>query len=397
MIFYDTNALIFLKQEAFKEKFYISDVTLSELEHIKTSRSKDESVKHSVRRVNKLLDENPDLYEVIFFSPEWTTIGSVIGDTPDSRICACARHAKDVYGSDLIFVTGDISCKTIASRIFGLSVKSVFDYKEPIYTGYKEIKGDTNTVNYLMENMDLSDWSANEYLLITNTEENTVKEMRFDGTKFVALKLPPSKFIKGKNALQRCALDLLLNPDITVCAVLGGYGSGKSHLSMKMGLYLVRDKGTQSRLLGVREPRGEGAPVGYLPGSLEDKTDLFFAPLAQQLDNGEFELEQLKQRGQIDCQIPYYLKGTTFNETIILCDEAEDLDEKQLKLVGTRLGKNSQIFFAGDYKQSLIDTSANNALVRMCNEFKGNPKFGCIYLGEDVRSTTSKMFATLFE
>ena len=33
----------------------------------------------------------------------------------------------------------------------------------------------------------------------------------------------------------------------------------------------------------------------------------------------------------------------------------------------------------------------------MCNEFKGNEKFGCIYLGEDVRSETSKMFADLFE
>jgi hypothetical protein len=33
----------------------------------------------------------------------------------------------------------------------------------------------------------------------------------------------------------------------------------------------------------------------------------------------------------------------------------------------------------------------------MCNEFKGNEKFGCIYLGEDVRSETSKLFADLFE
>lgn len=37
----------------------------------------------------------------------------------------------------------------------------------------------------------------------------------------------------------------------------------------------------------------------------------------------------------------------------------------------------------------------NNLLVKMCNEFKGNERFGCIYLGEDVGSETSKMFADL--
>ena len=56
--------------------------------------------------------------------------------------------------------------------------------------------------------------------------------MRWDGEKFVGLKLPPSKFIKGKNALQRCALDMLNNPSITVCAILGEYGSGKSFLAL---------------------------------------------------------------------------------------------------------------------------------------------------------------------
>ena len=52
--------------------------------------------------------------------------------------------------------------------------------------------------------------------------------MRWNGEKFVALKLPPSKFIKGKNALQRCALDMLINPSITICALLGLPGSGKT-------------------------------------------------------------------------------------------------------------------------------------------------------------------------
>ena len=285
--------------------------------------------------------------------------------------------------------------KNIA-RYLGLEVCSVVG-KENIYKGYKTIKGTSEQINIAMENIDFSDWNINEYLIIQNTDDDSEKEMRFDGERFVSLKLPSSKFIKAKNSLQRCALDILNNQDITIAAILGGYGSGKSFISMQMALYNVQEKGYQSKILGIRSPQGEGVDVGYLPGTLEDKTDNFFLPLVQQLNGGEFELESLKQRGVLESNIPYYLKGTTYNDTIMLVDEAEDLDEKQIRLVGTRVGSNSKIYFAGDYKQSVINTTTNNALVKMCNEFKGNKQFATIYLGEDVRSSTSKMFANLFE
>ena len=157
------------------------------------------------------------------------------------------------------------------------------------------------------------------------------------------------------------------------------------------------EKGNQSKLLGIREPAGEGAPVGYLKGTLEDKTRNFFLPIEQQLKGGEFELEALRQRGQLDTNIPYYMKGTTYNDTIMLVDEAEDLSEAQIRLVGTRLGQNSRIFLSGDYGQSLVDRTANNPLVKMCNELRGEKSFGCIYLDEDVRSSASKLFAELFK
>ena len=196
--------------------------------------------------------------------------------------------------------------------------------------------------------------------------------------------------------MQRCALDILMNPDITIAAILGGYGSGKTFVSMQMALYNVVEKGNQSKILGVREVLGEGKEVGYLKGDFDSKTELFFLPLVQQLNGGEFELESLKQRGVIDTNIPFYMKGTTYNNTIIVVDEAEDLTEKQIRLIGTRLGENSKIYLAGDYKQSVVNTGTNNALVKMCNQFKGNKNFGCIYLGEDVRSETSKLFAEIF-
>ena len=393
--FYDTNAILLLQDRILEdEKFYISSTTLQELEHIKVSRNKDEETKYRARKALHILDENSDKYDVVIVNTEIINIIEELGleNTPDNQICACASTIDAV-----LFITNDIACKTIAKWIFKLNVYSNSENGEEIYKGYQTIRGNTKTINSIMENIDYSQWNTNEYLIIENTDDNSIKEMRFDGESFVSLKLPSSRFIKAKNSLQRCALDILNNPDITVAAVLGGYGSGKTYISMQMALYNVQEKGRISKILGVREVTGEGKEIGFLPGDIEDKVGKFFEPLTQSLSGGEFELQSLKMSGILDTNVPFFMKGTTYNDTIILCDEAEDLSESQIKLIGTRLGQNSKIYLAGDYKQSLLTKTTNNPLIKMCNEFKGNPKFGCIYLGEDVRSETSKMFAELFE
>lgn len=398
MKFYDTNALLELQEEVLKESFIISSVTLEELENIKTSKTKTEETRYKARKIVHILDENRDKYDVIIYDSSIEQILNDVGieNNNDNKICACASHIRDIH-DNVVFVTNDICCRIIAENIFHLKVEGAKS-TDDMYKGYKLLKGNTADINEALSNEEyLSEFVVNEYLLIYNTDTDEESEMRFDGTKFVALKLPSSKFIKAKNALQRCALDMLNNPNITICAVLGGYGSGKSYLAMQMGLYAINEKGWQSTLLGIREPAGEGREVGYLKGDLEDKTKDFFMPLVQQLNGGEFELESLKQRGILQSAIPYYLKGQTFPSTYILVDEAEDLSEKQIRLVGTRTGEDSKIVFDGDYKQAIGNNGKTNPLVRMCNELKGNEKFACIYLDEDVRSSTSKIFAKIFE
>ena len=394
--FIDTNVL--LTECSDISDTILSSKTIEELENIKASANKDAEIKYKARQaVRAIKEQKPEI--VVVDKIDYDRIESLgIEVTNDNLIIASAdRYSRLNPEEDVVFCTNDILCGLIAEKYFGLKVEEVSQKKDNIYKGYKVVHGNSNTINEYMNSIDFSDWSVNEYLIIENTDDGTSKEMRFDGEKFVNLKLPSSKFIKGKNSLQRCALDILMNPDITIAAILGGYGSGKTFVSMQMALYNVVEKGNQSKILGVREVLGEGKEVGYLKGDFDSKTELFFLPLVQQLNGGEFELESLKQRGVIDTNIPFYMKGTTYNNTIIVVDEAEDLTEKQIRLIGTRLGENSKIYLAGDYNQSVINTGTNNALVKMCNQFKGNKMFGCIYLGEDVRSETSKLFAEIFD
>ena len=394
--FYDTNSIIADCTDI--SNVLISSKTLDELENIKSSSHKDNDIKYKARiAVRAIREQKPEI--VVVQKSDYDKIEELgLEITNDNLIIASAwRYTMMNVNADLVFVTNDVLAGLIAEEYFGLDVENLKETNDNIYKGYKTIRGNSDIINKYMESIDYNDWSVNEYLIIENTDDNTSKEMRFDGEKFVNLKLPSSKFIKGKNSLQRCALDILMNPDITVAAILGGYGSGKTFVSMQMALYNVVEKGNQAKILGVREVLGEGKEVGYLKGDFDSKTELFFLPLVQQLNGGEFELESLKQRGVIDTNIPFYMKGTTYNNTIIVVDEAEDLSEKQIRLIGTRLGENSKIYLAGDYKQSVVNTGTNNALIKMCNQFKGNKMFGCIYLGEDVRSETSKLFAEIFD
>lgn len=392
--FFDTNAILENYDKFFEnsERFVVSSQSLIELENIKTSAHKDSDIKYKARRACRVLDENLGKYDVSIDSE----VDLNLPQTPDNIIMTCAyRWNKDV--EPIVFVTNDIACKIIANNIYGLDVECVCEDDTDSYTGYKEICGNAEFINEYMSNIDYSQWTINQYLIIKNTDDGKYSEMRYDGERFMPLKLPPSNYVKAKNHLQRCALDLLLNKDITIVAILGGYGSGKSFLATQMALYNVLEKGLQSKILGIREPKGEGMSIGFLKGSWEDKTGKFFKPIEQQLKGGEFELNSLISRGVLETNIPYYLKGTTYDDTIMLVDEAEDLTESQIRLIGTRVGENGKVYFSGDYEQSLHDKTKNNGLVKMCNALKGNPKFGCIYLDEDVRSDTSKLFANLFK
>lgn len=398
LTFYDTNALLSLRESAFTEKFACSHKTLEEIENIKTSGKKDDETRYRARKVAHAFQDGSNY--IVCNYPYDRVVNEIANRglevTPDAIITVEA-YLLNSETNDVVFITDDVNCYNIAKNIFGLHTETLNSIKEDIYEGYIKISGTTDEINEQMEALDMSKLYANEYVIIDDKSIGKTKEMRFDGDKFVELKLPPSGFIKGKNSLQRCALDALNNKDIDIVAILGMYGSGKSHLTMQMSLYGVNERGNQSKILGVREARGEGSAVGYLPGEFEQKVGDFFKPLEQQLKGGEFELQSLKQRGVIDFQIPYYLKGTTYDDTIMVVDEAEDLTESQLRLVGTRLGQNSRIFFSGDYKQSLINKTISNPLVKMCDEFKGSPNFACVFLDTDVRSEASKMFATLFK
>lgn len=100
--FYDTNAVLELQNKIFDQHFYISSVTLEELEKIKTSSRHDETVKYKARKILHLLDEYTDKYDVVMYQ---NVIGDIINEklieiTPDSKIVACCSFIQNLIPCD---------------------------------------------------------------------------------------------------------------------------------------------------------------------------------------------------------------------------------------------------------------------------------------------------------
>ena len=397
--FYDTNELLH-NMDMIEGDIYLSSITFQELEHIKTSRNKDEDVRFEARKVTRFLRDNEDKYKCITVTKEHY---SILEDfnlpmDNDNLIIACAYLLQLETDNDVEFYTDDLCCYNIAKNIFGLSCKSLLkDSKVEKYTGYKEIKVNTDEYNnifdsYLDKGENKLNLLNNQYLIMTNTDTGRTDEYRYYNGTLLPISLPPSEKVKGINSKQRCALDLLNNRSIPIKIIAGNYGSGKTYLSTKSSLYQIKDRGWYSKLMLVRNPIGSGEEVGFLSGSLEEKTRDFYAPVVQSLDGGEFELNEMKIRGEIETQIPYYMKGMSLNNTFILVDEAEDLDTNIFKLIGTRVGKNSCITFVGDWKQAEYKFKKDNGLYKFIDYAKGNDLVGIVVLDDDVRSNASKVF-----
>ena len=155
--FYDTNAVLELQNKIFDQHFYISSVTLEELEKIKTSSRHDEAVKYKARKILHLLDEKSDEYKVVIYT---TAMENIINEknievSPDTKIISCCVFSKGLLpkGEEFVFVTNDIACKMIASKIFGLNVESICEDGNEIYKGYKIIRGNADKINFYMQNI----------------------------------------------------------------------------------------------------------------------------------------------------------------------------------------------------------------------------------------------------
>jgi len=138
-------------------------------------------------------------------------------------------------------------------------------------------------------------------------------------------------------------------------AMVGTAGTGKTFLAMYLALEEIMDKSTPFDSLRIIRSAVPTREVGFLPGTIDEKLDAFTGPYraaAADLFEDDRAYEKLVHNKYIQFESTSYIRGVTFDNTIVLVDEMQNLNFHELDSVMTRIGHCSKIIFCGDYKQS---------------------------------------------
>lgn len=153
---------------------------------------------------------------------------------------------------------------------------------------------------------------------------------------------------------QKAFIDLALDKNANIIFLSGPAGTSKTALAVYCSLLLLNEK-RKSEIIYVRSiVESASHSMGYLPGLAEDKLKPYITPLVDKLE--EFlpagDITKLFADERIKPAPVNYLRGASYNANVIIVDEAQNLDFKELTTVITRIGKFSKFFILGDPMQS---------------------------------------------
>jgi phosphate starvation-inducible protein PhoH and related proteins len=135
----------------------------------------------------------------------------------------------------------------------------------------------------------------------------------------------------------------------------GVAGTGKSFLSLYLSLKQVMEgKSPYEKVVLVRSvvPTRD---MGFLPGNNKEKSRVYEAPytaICTELFGRGDAYASLSTKGYLEFISTSFVRGTTFNDCIIIADEIQNMDLGELDSVITRIGKNCKVLMCGDFRQS---------------------------------------------
>lgn len=143
-----------------------------------------------------------------------------------------------------------------------------------------------------------------------------------------------------------------------ICAV-GTAGTGKTMCAMYLALNDVLSKDEYDQVVIVRSAV-QTREQGFMPGTQAQKEAVYATPYAD-IANDLFQrgdaFEILKQKNQIKFMTSSFVRGLTFDNSIIIVDECQSMTYHELDSIITRVGETSKIFFCGDTAQDDLATN----------------------------------------
>ena len=168
----------------------------------------------------------------------------------------------------------------------------------------------------------------------------------------------------------------------------GAAGTGKTFITLYNALADVLDHTTPYEKIYIVRSLVATREIGFLPGDHEDKSLLYQIPYKNMVkymfempDDASFEMlyDNLRNQSTISFWSTSFIRGTTFDNCVIIVDEFSNLNFHELDSIITRVGQNCKIIFSGDHAQTdLQKTNERNGVLEFMQILKTMPSFECI-------------------
>ena len=352
----------------------------------------------------------------------------------DHRILACTLLLAEHVDPPVVLVTKDLNMQ-LKARAVGITCEDYLNDKvAPQDSANREMVRLTLDQNELQRfassgEIELgvertSGLHVNQYVLLEAGEKQTIPARLASNEKLVrlvvpeVLRIPDGNHLKPLNLGQKCFIDALLNPEISLVTCFGQAGTGKTLVAMAAGLHGVFAR--EFNGLTVSRPVvSMGDQMGYLPGSLEEKMRPWLQPIYDALEllmspqnpkrpkrkrnKSESEgaqqkpYDDLMNQGIIEVEALAYIRGRSIPNRFFILDEAQQLTPKEAKTVVTRMSKGSKLVLVGDPAQidhPYVD-SRSNGLVFTRQRMRGQSFAAHVSLNRGERSDLAEAGARL--
>ena len=175
--------------------------------------------------------------------------------------------------------------------------------------------------------------------------------------------------IQPKTHNQQLLLDAIESFPIVV--TLGAAGVGKTYCaaSKVAQLYLT---GKYDNIILTRSNVPTGRSLGFFPGDIKEKLTPWLLPLISVLEKqlGKTKYEYILAKNILQLQPLETIRGRSFENSLVLVDECQNLTIEELKAISTRLGENSKMVLMGDSSQSDINSGKDILkFVNICRKY----------------------------
>ena len=168
-----------------------------------------------------------------------------------------------------------------------------------------------------------------------------------------------------KNEKQDDLINAIKECPITV--TMGCAGTGKTYCSAGTVAQLFM-KGKYKKIVLTRANVPTGKSLGHFPGTIEEKMTPWLMPMLEVLTKafGKGKYEYMLSKGEIEIQPIETIRGRSYENALVLVDEAQNLNMDELKAITTRIGENTKLVLMGDPAQS--DVRNGDDLVRFAHK-----------------------------